>query len=275
MIGIEWDQPASLTTNAGTLNFNAFPGLILDPHQCSATKTLRAPVDPIPQGDGDIIHRRFQTGYIYKLVCQAYETANEIACLDSARLMFEALGKHLFSMLRDTGRYCWTPSNYGDNRALDQAQWFEGVTQTLGDGGVWQAEFSIDSPFPYVIDLTQTSPVANPGVTITNAGNADFFPVIQIQGPLLAGASCTITNGSQVIVYDTSLPGAVTLGGADYAELDTFKGTIFKNGSDADCSASINPETSDFDLGFVIHPGANSITSVGANSLFLMNNAWG
>lgn len=275
MIGIEWDQPASLTTNAGTLNFNVFPGLHLDPKQCSATKTIRAPVDPVPQGDGDIIHRRFLTGYIYKLVAQAYETQNEIACLDSARNMFETLGLHLNAMLRSPGRYCWTPSNYGDNRALDQAQWFEGVSQSLGDGGVWQAEFSIDSPFPYVIDLTQqTVTVTGAGNTWTNLGNTDFYPVIKVNGPT---SGFTLTNATtlQSILYNAGLPGALPIPGGSYAEIDTFKGTIYMNGSGADLSAGIDPTLSNFDLALVLIPGLNTLFSTGASSDWLVNNSWG
>lgn len=284
MIGIEWDVPASLTTNAGTLNFNVFPGLVLDPKQCSATKTIRAPIDPIPQGDGDIIHRRFQTGYTYKLTAQAFESVNAIACNSDARLMFEELALHLYSMLRDTGRYCWIPSNYGDTRALDQAQWFEGVTQTLGDGGVWQASFSIDSPFPYAIDLTQTSPSisANAAAAVTNSGNTDFYPVFKVYGPIPAGDGFSVINDTtlQGLVYNTNLPGALSIPGGSYAEIDTFKGTIYMNGNGADLSAGIDPVLSNFDLALVIVPGVNNFEFSGlplfstATVTILMNNSW-
>lgn len=276
MIGIEWDQPASLTTSAGTLNFNTFPGLHLDPKQCAATKTIRAPVDPVPQGDGDIIHRRFLTGYIYKLVVQAFETQSEIACLSSARAMFENLALHLHAMLRSPGRYCWIPSNYGDTRALDQAQWFEGVTQSLGDGGVWQAEFSIDSPFPYAIDLTQQTISVSVPVVITNAGNTDFYPVIKVYGPISSGSLFYLVNSttSQQIAYNTNLPGALPIPGGSYAEIDTFKGTIYMNGSGADLSAGIDPTLSNFDLAFVLIPGANTVDTFNATADYLVNNAW-
>lgn len=273
MIGIEWDVAASLTTNAGTLNFNVFPGLILDPHSCSATKLLRAPVDPIPQGDGDIIHRRFQNGYVYKIATQAFESNTAIACAADARSMGEELGRHVFAMLNAPGRYCWSPSGYGDNRALDQARWFTGVTQSIGTGGVYQYEFEIDSPFPYAIDLTQTTPTISGGGSITNNGNTDFYPVVQIQGPS-TGFSVISDTLLEGIFYDSTRAGALTIPGGQYAEWDTFKGTIYLNGDGADMSAGINPDLSNLAGPFRLIPGVNYLESNGASSVFLMNNAW-
>lgn len=271
MIGIEWDVPASLNTNAGTLNFNVFPGLILVPDQCSCTKTIRAPIDPIPQGDGDILHRRYQTGYQYKLVAQAWETESEIACAPATRTLGETLGLHLFSMLRSPGRYCWLPTNYGDRRALDQAYWFAGVTQTIVSGGITQYEWEIDSPFPYVIDLTQTSPSVSGVTNLTNSGNTDFYPVIQIQGPAVYLQVYNLTTG-EGITYDSLRPGARTISG--YGEIDSFKGTIYENGNGADLSAGIDPTLGNLEGPFRLIPGVNQISVTGGTAVFLLNNAW-
>lgn len=275
MIGIEWNVPASLTTDAGTLNFNTFPGLILVPGSCAANKVIRAPVDPVPQGDGDILHRKWQTGYQYKLVCQAWETENSIACDEDARLLGEQLGLHLYAMLRSRGRYCWTPTNYGDNRALDEAYWFEGVTQSLSDGGIVQFEFSIDSPFPYAIDLTQQAIALTDGgtTTITNAGNCDFYPVIQVQGPT-SGFNLSNFTALQGLNYDASRPGADPIAGGHYAEIDTFKGTIYLDGDGADLSAGIDPEVTNLEEPLKVMAGANDFQIVGASATVLMNHSW-
>lgn len=274
MIGIQWDVPASLTTTAGTLNFNTFPGLILDPHQCAATKEVRATNDPIPQGDGDIFHRRWLTGYIYKLVAQAFTDESTASCLDDGRLLLEELALHLEAMRNSPGRYCWLPSNYGDTRALDQAQWLTGVTQTLAEGGIIQVEFEIDSPFPYVIDLTQisTNVPASTLITIANLGNITFYPVIQVQGPATNDIwTVNNTTTGDGIVYDQTRPGAVTMGGGDYAEIDTFKNTIYLNGNQADMSAGIDPTQSVF---LTLEPGNNVMETTDVSAVFLTNNAW-
>lgn len=276
MIGIEWDVAASLTTVRGTLNFNVFPGLILDPNNCSATKTIRAAVDPIPQGDGDILHRRFLTGYTYKLTCQAFDTSSSASCLGDARQLFEELGLHLSAMLRDPGRYCWQPSGYSDKRALDQTFWLEGVTQNFATGGIWQASFSFDSPYPYAIDLFENTTTISGFGSITLAGNTDFYPVIRVHGPVPKGNNFVIGNATtgQAITYDTNLPGALPLAGGDYAEISTFNGTIYKNGNQDDLSAGIDPTLSNFDPALILTTGFNSLISTGASSDWLWNNPW-
>lgn len=282
MIGIEWEVPAALTTTAGTLNFNTYPGLILDPHQCAATKDVRPPKDPVPQGDGDIIHHRWLTGYVYKLVARAFAAQDTPACDDDARLLIENLGLHLTAMLNDPGRYCWIPTNYGDTRALDESRWFSGVIQTLSEGGIYQVEFEIDSPFPYVIDLTQTSPTISGSGSISNNGNCPFYPVIQVQGPVGTDRGQSSGNGFSVIndtllegiVYDRGRPGAIGWDVGEYAEIDTYKGTIFLNGDGADLSAGIDPTLTNLGDPFVLIPGVNNIEANGADALFLVNNSW-
>lgn len=283
MIGIEWEVASSLTTTAGTLNFNTFPGLILDPSQCQATKDIRPPKTPVPGGDGDLIHRRFQTGYVYDLVVKAFETDSLPSCTSDARLLFENLALHLYAMLNDAGRYCWTPTGYGDNRALDDARWFSGVKVTLTTGGIWQAEFQIDSPFPYVIDLTQTSPTIVGSGPLTNSGNTAFYPVIKVLGPVGAahgqgggfnGFSVINDTLLQGIIYDAGRPGAIGWDVGSYAEIDTYKGTIFLNGDGADLSAGIDPTLTNLENPLALVPGVNNMEANGADATFLLNNAW-
>jgi hypothetical protein len=274
MIGIEWEVATSITTIAGTLNLNTYPGLILDPNKCSAVKTLRAPKDPVPQGDGDIIHHRWTNGYVYNLVAQAMVDSETCAGGAQLRLIGEELGLHLQAMLNNAGRYCWQPTGYGDRRALDEARWFVEVGQTLISGGITEFSWSIDSPFPYVIDLTQQAITIVGSGPITNSGNTNFYPVIKVQGPVTTGFSVINDTLLQGIVYDVGRPGALPIPGGSYAEIDTYKGTIFMNGSGADLSAGIDPTLTNLEDPFVLAPGVNDLESNGANSIFLVNNAW-
>lgn len=283
MIGIEWEVATSLTTTAGTLNFNTFPGLWLDPGNCSATKDIRAPKDPVPQGDGDVIHHRWLTGYVYDITAHAFTNEDTCSPQPEARLLFEELGLHLTAMLNNAGRYCWLPTGYGDTRALDEARWFGGAKVSLGSGGIWQVQFQIDSPFPYAIDLTQTTPTITTFGSITNNGNSPFYPVIQVQGPIGSSAGQGTGNGFAVIngtlnkgmVYDAGRPGAVSFGGGHYAEIDTYNGTIYLDGNGADLSAGIDPLLTNLEDPFTLIPGVNNIsTSNSVAAKFLVNNAW-
>lgn len=273
---IEWNVPTSLTTPAGTYQFNVFPGIQLDPASCEAIKELRTPKTPVPQGDGDILHRRWKTGYVFRLKGWCMESADAPACSEDARLMVEDLMKYLDSILNTPGRYCWTPTNYGDNRALDFAQWFERLTFNL-NGNHWEIGFALDSPFPYAIDLTQQAvSIASGGLTaIVNAGNVSFYPVLKVY-PASSTGTWQVSNFStlQGIVYDGSRPGAAIPGGS-YAEIDTYKSTIFLNGNGADLSSGVDPTLTNLEDPFLLRPGSNDVQPVGGSVIVLANNSWG
>ena len=274
---IEWDRASTLRSPLGDLDLNQTITVggnsciyLVDPGRSKATRGMRATVDNVPQGDGEIFHRRFSNGVEFALVIQLWETTNLPACDELARLMQEELVMHLEAMKNDTGRYLWQPTNYGDERMLDEARWLVDVDEALGEGQIWELTFTIDSPLPYVIDSTQASPTISGTSSITNNGNVPFFPVIQPQG---AFTDFTITNNTTglTIVYDDDRPGAQSVGASDYAEIDTFRNSIYLNGDEDNLAPGIDPLLTDY---FVLEPGLNSITCTGASCIFLVNHAW-
>ncbi len=289
---IEWDQPSRLNTPVGDLLFNQpmtlFDGetvgyFMIDPERMGAAgRGIRATKDPVPQGDGAILHRRFTDGTELALVVEFWKEIaasapvgeGEKACDQDLRLMLETLGYYLQSVLNGRGRWFWEPSGYGDERMLDECRWLVAVARTL-QAGLTSATFTIDSQFPCFIDATEISGsdvfiAGGDTVTLFNDGNHDAYPVLEVFG---STSSFTITNNSLVdqdgdplkIVYD-----GTTIAGGDFAEIDTFRNTIYLNGNEANLKAGIDAQETDF---FVLRPGENVIES-GVDVQFKYNNSW-
>lgn len=294
---IEWDVPMRLSTDVGTLYFNdpdnetGYFKLLYD--RCRASRTLRAVVDKIPQGDGEIFHTRFRDGVEITLAVALWENANDPACESVMRTMYEELVANLDAILNGGGRLIWYPSSYTDQRMLESARWLAPVEITW-EQGVPICTFTIDSPFPYVMDLTQ--PADPPGhlslngvsnaiqvlagvpKTITMpAFGAAFWPVMQMRGALVG--DCTVVNQSVFDQYGTTLkfkydsnrPGAAGIIGGDYIEIDTFRETVYLNGDEANRKAGVDPLVTDF---FYLKPGDNVILSDACDIDFLINYAW-
>lgn len=295
---IEWGSiPFRLETDVGTLYFNDTSGSgplygLID-NGCRATRTLRAPIDQIPQGDGEIFHKRFRNGTEIELHVALWESPQTPACDQQLREMYEELVAHLDSMVNGGGRLIWQPSGYSDERMLDAARYLTPITREDGGGAIVGVKFTLDSPFPYVIDKTQvddpeghTSPSGASSILV-QAGvpktitlpefSAPFFPVMQVNGPLVG--DFTIENESVtdewgdplVFVYDSTRAGAIGIIGGDYAEIDTFRETIYLNGNETNMKPGVDPEVTDF---FYLKPGDNVITSDSVDVDFLVNYAW-
>ena len=134
---IEWDIPARLETDLGTLYFNdPTPGsaqsgyLPLVEQECKATRSLRVASDQIPQGDGEIFHRRFRDGTEFELVVQLWEDEHNPACGQVRREMYEELIAHLNALVNPQvhNRFIWQPSGYGDERMLESCRYAEPVS---------------------------------------------------------------------------------------------------------------------------------------------------
>jgi hypothetical protein len=281
---IEYDQPGYLNTPIGNLLINqetAVGYFMLETPGVPSTplRPIRATKDPIPQGDGDILHRRYTNGTELTLPIQLWKTIGdpgEPACGEDLRLMLEELALYVQSILNGRGRWFWTPSGYGDDRMLDECRWLVPFSRSLSSGRLTTVTFGIDSPFPCFVDATEqfasdTLAFDGGNVVLTNDGNHDAYPVIHVLGTT---ASFTITNNSLVdqngnpleIVYDgTSI---VT---PDYAEIDVFRNTIYLNGNEANLKAGIDATETDY---FFLRPGDNDILVTGADAQFLWNNSW-
>jgi hypothetical protein len=281
----EWTQPARIVSPYGTLLLNQDLGdgriYLAVQGSCSVQRSLRVTKDQVPQGDGAILHRRFADGTEMRYQMEYWEDGgSKIACAETAREMAEDLALHLGGILNGDGRLYWQPSDYSDERLLDNARWFVELTHDWSsDRPV--AKFGIDGPFPYFIDKTEVDvPILDAGtgssfVTITNTGNADFYPVIIVDGPTSGFTIENETTGLK-IVYDSSRPGAIAIGSGDIGEFDCFRNTAYlgiggEPGNDTNLKPGVDPELTDY---FALIPGANDVSVIGADITVKTNNAW-
>ena len=294
MIG-EWENPWRLVSPAGTLTFNLDETnqfrFLLDPSKCSASLPVRVTADDVPQGSGQIPHRRWRGGYVIHLALELW-TYGERACGADVRKMLDTLGLHL-NACENTGllpgapdgRLIWTPSVAAgdpaeDDRMITRAQLLQITPPALADG-TETVEFDMDTSFPYYIGFTQDSTDISDGATVAvpNLGNADFFPVIQAHGPTSGFSIINLDvldpDGSPLqMVYDASLPGGVAIAGGDYLEIDFFRQTAYLNGSGANRYAGIDMRSSDY---FPLAPSEladNNLQVGGADITVLSNPAW-
>jgi hypothetical protein len=281
-MNLEWGSiPARLITPAGTLEFNAASGqrFLLDDSKCSMSLGLRLATTDIPQASGAIFHLpRFESKSLATLGVEFWDGANP-ACTSVLREMDDLLFLHLLALLDgQNGRFEWDPSGAG-TRILDNINWAAAAAPFIEANSTRGYTFAVDSPFPYAITLAQTVQTITDGATatVTNGGNAPFFAVIKAQGPtsaftIINHTVLDIDGNALEVVYDSSRPGAVSIAGGHYAELDFFRNTIYLDGSGANLKPGIDSTVLDF---FPINPGANSISVAGCDIDLLLNDAWG
>ena len=289
MPNLEWEVQHDLVTPGGTVIFNV-PEVGTDRlwqllgDDYAIVPTLRATDDNISQQSGTIVHPRWKTGLIATLHVKYLKRIGgsgsrdyEPACGEDLRVMNEKLIRALDSITNlshGNQRLIWTPSSATpiSRRMLDQVVVSSWPTPSR-DGPETGVTFAVETPFPYAIDFTQIATVlGGGGVTITNPGDTPMWPVIQVD----AATAWTLTNdhdldvfgNPKTIVYDSTRPGAIAYTG--YAELDFFRGTIFRNGDDTDLTAGIDPIFSDF---WRIMPGVNTITCDSPGTM-LWNPSW-
>jgi len=245
---------------------------------------FRSVIDSISQADGVSMQEPYIDGLIATMTVEYWETpgstdpaARVLACGAVARQMDEILLGVLNSLRHWTTdpnndqRYIWTPTGAGSDRLLTDVLLASWPTVSIDPPSISRT-FSLGTPFPYAIDIAQLSPTLADGstTTLTNGGNASFSPVMRVAGPTTVFLIENNTTG-KILSYDGTRPGAVAIGGGDYAEIDFFQGSIFLNGSGADLIAGLDPVATDF---FTFDPGPNSITVTGADVTVLYNNAW-
>lgn len=270
----EWDVPFTLTSNYGTLEINeagdSWPKFLLAAEACDAGWDPRVTKDNIPAASGSILRKRYATGAEVTLAIEPWENEDTPACGSLATTMMDELRGHLWALLHDTddsGRLSFVPEGK-DARMLDDCRLLEIPRAQLIDNIRTRQAFTLDSPFPYLIDLTQTAPEINSTTdTLTNGGTADFWPVLKVYD--LTSWTVTHNDLGVSLSFDDSRPGAGSLTGT-YIEIDMFRNTAFVDGDQADAMPGIVIETSDF---FPLSPGANSITT-DASVTFLLNDAW-
>lgn len=273
---LEWPEiPFRLETEAGVLTLNSEHGttgyrFILDPRGCRAVRPLRVAVTPVPQGDGDIHHTRYAGGYQVRLAVQLWTDRGEPACGADLVAMHDLLMLHLEALRNGVvGRLVWTPTGAPDCRMLDHVRLLE-VEPPESEAGVWSMTFSLDSPFPYAITCTEKQLALTGSNVAVNAGNTEHWPVARVNGPTSAFVLTNQETGLQV-VYSASLPGAQSIPGGSYAEIDMFRHTIYLNGNGPNLKPGLDLEFTDF---WSLLVGSNTITLSGATGLLLYNDAW-
>lgn len=262
---VEWNVPFTLTTPQDDIAFNTFsggqPGYLLDRTACEAGADIRDTKDNVPQADGSILHRRFYTGYECKLTCSYWEDDENVACEDVAREMHDNLMRALRSLQEDSGRLVWTPSGAA-NRMFDEVRLLVRAAVSVQESSLIVVSFTLDTPFPYAQDETETTTSftnASPTQHLDNTGSAPFYPVWKVHGPTSGFTISNVTTGEE-IVYDADLPGASAIASGHYAEIDTFRNTVYLDGSSSNLKPGIEILNSDF---FPLEVGDNEITIFG------------
>ena len=245
---------------------------------------FRSVIDSISQADGVSIQQPYIDGLVATMTVEYWESptndvqTNTLACAQTAREMDQILLGVLNSLRVWTTdpntmqRYIWTPTGAG-NRALTDVLLASWPTLSLQEEpNRVQRTFSLGTPFPYAIDLSQSDPVIDDGdsLAITNGGNADFSPVMRVAGPTTVFLITDEATG-QTISYDGTRPGAVAIGSGHYAEINFFQGSIFLDGDGADLVAGLDPTVTDL---FTLAPGTQTISVTGADVTVLYQDAW-
>ena len=249
----------------------------LRPDACSLTNSVRETKDFIPQSDGAILHRRFAGGMEMQLTIQMWLQGDIIACDFELQQMIDTLNGYLYGLMNagdNEGRVSWTPSGMSA-RMLDDIRLLSYPVESQSPGAPYETVVTVDCALPYAENLTQLT-TALPG-TLANLGNRPTFPVYQIYGPY-DGFVLTNTTTGDVLEYDGTQPGASTVAALHYIEIDTFRNTMFLDGSGANRDAGLVMVDSDFSP---LVPGNNVMTLTftaggagNASSQALVNAAW-
>lgn len=276
----DWSVPFELTSalySASTLPLNQqIPGggiYLLRPDGCFLRTSVRSTKEDVPQADGSILHTRYLTGMEMQLTVQLWETDDEAACGSLLQTMLDDIMGYLRALLNagdNEGRISWTPTGQ-TNRMLDDVRLLSYPEETLSAGGIYELGFTIDTRFPYSMELTETQVVLDASEVVANVGNTDTYPVIRLDGPFTVALLDNTTTG-KVWRYDSSRLGAAAVDVGDYIEIDMFRNTVFLNGNQDNMMAGVDPEVSTF---FPLAPGNNTITLAGpASGLAKVNGAW-
>jgi hypothetical protein len=291
----DWTVPMTLTSPQGTLLLNQYTSVsgsqcyfLLTPQDCKVGPTLgelvtrleriRATKDNVPQGDGSILHHRFLPGMVMNLAVEFWKTVGgegEVACDDLLQLMLDELMKHVRALQNagdNQGRLSWSPAGQADRMLDDIRMLTYPAEEILETSAGLQVQFAVDSQWPYMEDLNQTTTNIVAANTITNGGSAPFYPVFHVNG---GGTNFQLVSLTDL--DDQGNPKEIdwtgSIGGGHYIEIDTFRNTMFEDGSGADVLGGLDFTTSDF---WTLLPGMNDITLSGdfASVDVLWQNAW-
>lgn len=248
---------------------------------CNASWQSRVYRNDVPAADGSILGKGFATGVELNLAIEPWEGQEQPACGALRTEMMDRLRGHLYALLKDTAGASRLSFDVPDDtiavtaldiRMVDDIQLGPIQPPKVVDGVRIRQDFTLDSPFPYVMrENQQVVPVNATTAPIVMVGTAWFMPVIKIYG---AFTTALVThNGLGVSIgYDGTRIGAPAIGAGEYLEIDTFRNVATKVAGAVltDAMAGITLTQSDF---FPLLPGSNSITTTRSTD-FLVNQAW-
>jgi hypothetical protein len=263
---------------APAISFNAAlaPGggidrYLLDKNGCDMWQELRANSQNVPQEDGSLAFERFTSGTFLKHRVELWKDAEPACDADLVRMMNNiTLQLNSLIKLGMEGRFYWTPFG-GAARILDYVRLASRI-QWDWSGLAVAVEYTLDSPYPYTIDYLQISTTIGDGgsAVLENTGTAVMFPVFKVQGPLDAFTLSNDTTGYE-INYSNNFPGAPSVAGGHYIEIDTFRNVAYLDGNLANRKPGIDVISTDF---FGLVPGNNVISIQGASVDVLWQAAW-
>lgn len=264
MAAFESGVPFTLVTPAGTSTFNGSgDGLYID--DISANRDIRAPVEPVPQRSGGIIHPSFKGPTFITVTARIQAEAGfstRRSTMDTLRGNLDSLVKPTAAQLVSSCRLRWVPSG-ANERMYDAVRLYDMAPPETWNGIIKRLQFTLSCPYPYALDLAQTTtniPTAGT-TTIVNDGNTPMWPVLKMNG-----GTGTITN-------TTSGEGIELSGGtvASYAEIDCFQETVFADGSGANLQGKVVQAASSF---FALAPGNNVMDAATVSTDVLFQAAW-
>lgn len=276
------DTPLPLNQTIPFANGNGVYRLKND--SCQLVNQVRQTKDFVPQGPGSILHRRWPAGMEMTLTVQFWEVGDKIACDALLQEMLDEMMGYLYGLLNavdNAGRITWQPIGYGDQRMLDNLRLLTYPVSSQSPGAPFELSFTLDTEYPYAMDLTPGTPSAVADlstVVITNAGTAPTYPVFRVNqlNGVVDPVACSVftiqnlTTGVNFL-WSGGVPGSQAITGLSYAEIDCFGNTMFEDGNGANLTPGIDMTASDF---FALEPGPNSIYISGADMDVLWNSAW-
>lgn len=268
-------------TNVATVLPSGSTGYyFLNESSCSLTNSVRETKDNIPQANGSILHRRWVQGMEMNLAVQLWQTPDDIACDDLQQEMLDFLMGYLYGLLNavdNQGRISWVPSGV-EARMLDNLRLLSYPVESHPPGSPMELTFSLDTQYPYELALTQrlTTITSGGSAVLVNTGTVPVHPVIQVNmnNTVPIAAPCAdfiLTDNFDAFEWTSSLPGSAVIASGDYAELDSFRNTMFLNGDEANLSPGIDMLVSEY---LTLYPGSNTISITGTDCDVLWNPGW-
>lgn len=268
-----------LTTTAGTLRFN---DLTQDAcYLLSAVNDLESPAVRMSQRDkpgrpGVVLGNAFEGA-----ITPSIEGVIVFRTIEERQELQRVLLLHASAMLGEDATLAWRPRLSADERQLTvrlaaqpniaggvikafqlpmiaASPFIESTTEsqqytTYLDTGTGSGGLSFNLTFPFSFNFSSSPATA----TVTNAGELDAYPTIQIFGPITSPVIRNLTTGKRLGLTSTIAAG-------DFVEISMKNETVFLNGSSSSPLLSVlDVSTSDW---WSLASGVNNVQLDGTSA---------